>query len=169
MRLLRILRGVTGTALSSAVAWAVVGAGLAAVMPLFYPSVPTRVDVFGVSFKLAAGGAILFGVLGAFVGTMFASALAVAGRNRSFRDLSMRGVLSLGLVAGLASAGTWLGTAAFAIGAWPIKFTIALGIAGILGGGTGPVLLQLARLAPPRRAALPDRDAGRPPATRILG
>jgi hypothetical protein len=86
-------------------------------MALFYPSVPARVDVFGASSKLAAGCAVLFGVLGAFVGTMFAAALAVAGRSRSFRVLSLRAFLSLGIVAGLASGGTWLGSAAVAIGA----------------------------------------------------
>jgi len=169
MRLLRILRGMTGTVLSFAVPWTVVGAGLAVAMALLYPNLPTRVDVFGVSVKLAAGGAVLFGVLGTFVGTMFAAAVAVAGRSRSFHDLSLRAFLSLGLVAGLASAGTWLGSAAVAIGAWPIKFTIALGIAGILGGGTGLALLQLARRAPPRPSALLDRDVGRPAAKRILG
>lgn len=169
MRLLRVLRGMTGTALSFAVPWTVVGAGLAGAMALLYPNLPTRVDVFGVSFRLAAGGAVLFSVLGTFVGTMFAAALAVTGRSRSFRELSLRRFLSLGLVAGLASAGTWLGAAAIAIGAWPITFTIALGIAGILGGSTGLALLLVARRAPPHRSALPDRDAGRPAAMRILG
>lgn len=58
MRVLRILRGMTGTALSFAVPWTVVGAGLAAAMALRYPNLPTRVDVFGVSLNLAAGGPV---------------------------------------------------------------------------------------------------------------
>ncbi len=169
MRLLRILRGMTGTAMSFAVPWTVVGAGLAAAMALGYPDFPTRVEVFGFSLPLAAGGAALFGVLGALVGTLFAAVLAVAGRSRSFGDLSLRGFLGLGVVAGLASAGTWLGSAAVVIGTWPITFTIALGIAGILGGGTGLALLQLARSAPRPPSVLPDHDTGRSATKRILG
>ena len=94
---------------------------------------------------LGLKGAGLFGALGAAVGATFAGALAVSGRRLAFEQLTAGRVLRLGVAGGVVVSGAVLGTIAMLTSAWPVQFSLEVGISALLGGASALTMLQIAR------------------------
>ena len=155
MSVLRVLRGVVATAVTFAVSWGIFGAAFLIAKELMWPR--THPEITGsVYLWLGLKGAGLFGALGAAVGATFAGALAVSGRRLAFEQLSAGRVLRLGVAGGVVVSGAVLGTIAMLAGAWPMQFSLEVGISAVLGGASAWTMFQIARrsLAPPSGAPL---------------
>ena len=83
--------------------------------------------------------------LGFAAGATFAIALAVTGRRLPFEQVTVPRVLALGVAGGAVVSGTLLGAFALLGGAWPLQYSIGLGISALLGGGSALAMLQIAR------------------------
>ena len=103
MRVLRIARGVLGTALTWSIPWAIAGALLRIVFRLESPSFP--------SLSMLYWSAIGAGVAGALIGSVFAIILALGG-STLFARLSYRRIAVLGAIVPVAVSG------AVAVGEW---------------------------------------------------
>jgi hypothetical protein len=146
MRVLRILRGVVGTAVVFVLPWAISGALLAVAVEWVWPNAPVIARGPVHLLQHARDGAKLFGVLGAVVGATFATALAATGRRLRFEQLTSGHVLALGIAGAVGVTGAGLGLDGVLRGAWPVQYTIALGISAVLGGGSAVSMLHIARL-----------------------
>jgi hypothetical protein len=160
MRVLRVLRGVIGTAATFAVSWGIFGAALLIAKELIWPR--THPEITGsVYLWLGLKGAGLFGALGAAVGATFAGALAASGRRLAFEQLSAGRVLRLGVAGGVVVSGAVLGTIAMLTAAWPTHFSVEVGISALLGGASSWAMLQIARRSRPSASGALDSGDGR--------
>jgi hypothetical protein len=150
MRILRLLRGVVMTALTWATVW-----------------VPVSFIAIGVSSLFRTGPAlgmslarfvIVQATLGAISGGVFASALAIVGRRRTFSSLSMPVAAACGAAA--ATLVPVLLRVALSAGlAAPTTVIVStLLTSGVVGATCATLTLAIARRAP----ALPDRSESAP-------
>lgn len=150
MRILRIVRGVVMTALTWATVW-----------------VPASVIAIGVSSLFRTGPAlgmsltrfvIIQATLGAINGGVFASALAIVGRRRTFSSLSMPVAAACGAAA--ATLVPVLVRVALSASLYPPATVIVstLLTSGVVGATCATLTLAMARRAP----ALPDRNESAP-------
>ena len=146
MRVIRILRGIIGTAFAFAVPWAVFGGVLSVVIELVWNG-PFSAHPPSYYVGAALSQVAPFAALGFTVGAAFAGFLAVAGRKLAFEQLTATRVLGLGVAGALAAAGSLLALMAQASGGWHGGYSVALGIAAVLGGGSALSMLWLARRA----------------------
>ncbi len=144
MRVIRILRGIIGTAVAFAVPWAVFGGVLSVVIELVR-NAPVGARPVSYYVGAALSQVAPFAALGFAVGAAFAGFLAVAGRNLAFEQLTAPRVLGLGVTGALAAAGSLLALIAQTGGGWHTGYSVALGIAGVLGGGSALSMLWIAR------------------------
>jgi len=155
VKLIRVLRGVVGTALSFAVPWALAGGALAVGIELLWPSLPGELRTPASLWWFARTGGLMFGALGAVSGALFAAALAASGRRISFEQLNSGRMLALGALGGVTVSGMLFGAFVLTGGAWTVAYTIGMGITALLGGVTGPALLHIARRAPAHTSYVP--------------
>ena len=154
MRALRWLRGMAGTMLVWALAWAVAGAGFGAVHASWFHW--TRHGSFPNQEWLTrstVGGGVFFAILGAMTAVVFGVALSLLERRRSVEDLPVRRVAAVGALCGMAHPllSTVLAYALEGLVLDGIAFSLVL--TALLGGGCAAGTLALARRPP--RAALP--------------
>jgi hypothetical protein len=95
MKGLRRIRGAIGMGLTWAVGWAVAGL-LIGVASMFFPSLP-----WNAFFEVFDAPLPAFAVPGFFAGVFFSAVLGIAGRRRSFQELSLPRVAAWGAVGGL--------------------------------------------------------------------
>lgn len=105
LRMLRIVRGVLGTALAFAVPWAVVGSALAVAIEALWPSAGAQGPMPEFYVTVAQSGPVIFGALGGLAGALYASLLAMSGRRLAFEQLTLTRVLGLGAAGGFAVPG----------------------------------------------------------------
>jgi hypothetical protein len=157
MKLLRVLRGILGTAVAWGLAWiplTLVTWGVAGVLGGNVP--PLRVT-----------GAIVIGaaIRGMISGAAFASVLALAGRRRTFENLRLRDMLVWGAIGGIVAPVISLGAIALTTSAVipPLAIGLGLGMASTVGALSAAGTLWVARKAPELRSqnrALLDSEAG---------
>lgn len=104
MRLLRLLRGTIGTAITWAVGWTLAGTALRLAQAAVF-------DFFGLDASLLLRftviGGLFYAISGAFAGGLFAMLMAVNERRRTFSELSTRRVVAWGTLAGLSYPVLW--------------------------------------------------------------
>jgi hypothetical protein len=156
MRILRTLRGIAVTAVTWAVVWApfsFVSIGLAAFAgQAFSP----RLLAIIVANQI---------VVGAINGAVFAGALAIAGRRRTFESLSMPLMVACGAIGGTLfpfGIRTLILSAGFGIHQPVTTLVTTLITNALLGAGCAALSLKLARRAPAlgRGPDIPSIDAG---------
>ncbi len=147
MGFLRRIRGILGTGLAWALAWAGVGIAIGVYAWLRLPTAP-RVSPL-VFFPLPVA---VFTVFGAVSGAAFATTLAVAERRRSLDDLSVRQTACWGALGGLLLPTVMVGQASVGLPPTAVVTMVGLGMA--LGAGTAAGTLLLAR----RGSSVPDLD-----------
>ena len=142
MKLVRVLRGVLGTAAAWSLAW----------IPLTLASWSITAALFGNVPPFQYWGPIVVGaaVRGAISGAAFAAVLAVAGRRRTFASLRLRDMLLWGAVGGIVAPAITLGAIALTTsGAVPaLSMGLGLGMASVLGAVSAAGTLWVARRAP---------------------
>ena len=157
MRILRLLRGVIGTAVAWVVPWvpiSLIPLGLAILAGNPFPEGALR--AFLVTQTVA----------GLFNGVVFASVVAIAGRKRTFEGLSMPWMAACGAVGGAAGpsliAAVMLSNNSIALPASVLVSTLITN--GLLGAGLASLTLSVARRAPELPSASMDalraHDAG---------
>ena len=141
MKLVRVLRGVLGTAAAWGLAWIPLTLATWSVSALFghVPSIEYWESV-------VIGAA----VRGAISGAAFATVLAIAGRRRTFASLRLRDMLRWGAVGGIVAPAITLGTIALtsATSIPALTMGLGLGFASALGSVSAAGTLWLARKAP---------------------
>ena len=141
MKLIRVLRGVLGTAAAWSLAW----------VPLTLATWSITAALFGSGPPWQYWPTILIGaaVRGAISGAAFATVLAVAGRRRTFESLRLRDMALWGAVGGIVAPAITLGaiavTSASAIPA--LTMGLGLGFASALGAVSATGTLWVARRA----------------------
>ena len=142
MRLLRVLRGVLGTAVAWGLAW----------IPLTLATWSAVAVLGGNVPPLSAFGPIVVGaaIRGAISGAAFATVLAIAGRRRTFANLRLRDMLVWGAVGGLVAPVISLGVIAVTTSVSIPLLTVGFGLAVASGIGalSGVGTLVIARRAP---------------------
>ena len=142
MKIVRIIRGILGTAAAWGLAWIPltvatwsIGAALGAQLP------PLR--FWGMMLVGAA-------IRGAITGTVFATVVAIAGRHREFKALRLRHMIVWGGIGGLVGAAlnlsAYLLNSSLAIPLVPLG--LSLGFSSLLGALSGAGTLYVARRAP---------------------
>ena len=146
MHAIRILRGIVRTAIAFAIPWAVFGGVLSAVIELVWNG-PVGTHPLSYYFSAALSQVAPFAVIGFAVGAVFAGFLAVAGRKLAFEQLTAPRVLGLGVTGALAAGGSFLVLMASRSGGWHTGYSVALGVAAVLGGASALSMLWIARRA----------------------
>jgi hypothetical protein len=141
VRAIRILRGIVRTAVAFAIPWAVFGGVLSAVIELVWNG-PVGTRPLSYYFSAALSQVAPFAV-----GAVFAGFLAVAGRKLAFEQLTAPRVLGLGVTGALAAGGSFLVLMASRSGGWHTGYSVALGVAAVLGGASALSMLWIARRA----------------------
>ena len=131
----RVFRGIIGMGLTFAVAAGVFFSVVAGVVALFFPGVEDEPG-----FMIIAGT-----VWGFAIGVAFSGVLAIAGRRRSFNELSLLRVAALGAGGGLVLAGVLVGATwqEWSVGDALVPATFLP----LLGAGAATASLLLARRA----------------------
>jgi hypothetical protein len=159
LRVLRIVRGILGTALAFAASWAVLGGALAIAIEALWPSASTQQPMPEFYSWAARSGPLVFGVLGGVAGAAYALVLSVVGRRWAFTSLTAKRVMGLGAVGGLTVGSGLFGAAGYYFGIWPVQYSVGVGIAAVLGAGSAAAMLALARRGRERSAIAPLGDA----------
>jgi len=151
---LKRLRGALGMAVSWGIGWAGVLSIATVVVDLIvgYPWTPTLPNL--------AANAVLFGAMGFLAGGSFSVVLAIAGRRRSFEQMSLPKFTGWG-----ALGGTLFGVlmALTSVGGFSVSTLVSSVVFGaILGGASGGGSLVLARRADDGRSLAPGE------ATRLI-
>lgn len=120
MKVIRVLRGVLGTA----AAWSL------ALIPLTLASWSVTAALFGGGPSLEHWAPMVIGaaVRGAISGAAFATVLAIAGRRRTFASLRLRDMVLWGAVGGIVAPTMTLGAIAFTTATAIPTLTIGLGL-----------------------------------------
>ena len=142
MKLIRILRGVLGTAAAWSLAWIPLTLVSWSIVAAFSGNVP----------PLQQWGPIVIGAMvrGAISGAAFATVLAIAGRRRTFASLRLRDMFLWGAVGGIVAPAITLGViAATTTHVIPaVTMGLGLGMASALGAVSAAGTLWVARRAP---------------------
>lgn len=142
MKLIRVVRGVLGTAAAWSLAW----------IPLSLATWTVTAAIFGNVPPLQYWGPMVIGaaVRGAISGAAFAIVLAIAGRRRTFVSLRLRDMLRWGAVGGIVAPAITLGTIALTTSAAvpALSIGLGLGLASALGAVSAAGTLWIARRAP---------------------
>jgi hypothetical protein len=142
VKLIRVLRGVLGTAAAWSLAW----------IPLTLASWSIAAAFSGTVPPLQHWAPIVVGAMvrGAISGAAFATVLAIAGRRRTFASLRLRDMVLWGAVGGIVAPAITLGviaaTTAHIIPA--VTMGLGLGMASVLGAVSAAGTLWVARRAP---------------------
>ena len=142
--MLRMLRGVLGTAIAWAVPWALGGgAALAVIGYASLAHLGSRPPEL--ILEIFWNGAMVAGVIGALSGAAFACVVAVRERHTSFADLTVPRMLLWGAIGGGAIALASVGVAGIANARvlWPLLPLVGLSTA--LGAASATSMLWLAR------------------------
>ena len=141
MNLIRILRGVLGTAAAWSLAWIPLTLATWSIAALFGSGPP--LESWGPMVAYAA-------FRGAMSGAAFATVLAIAGRRRTFESLRMRDMVRWGALGGIVAPAISLGAMALttAVAIPPLSFGLGLSFASILGAVSAGGTLWIARRAP---------------------
>lgn len=162
MRLLRLVRGIVGTALAFAVPWAVIGSALSAAIDTLWPGAGSQGPLPEFYLWVAQSGPVVFGTLGGVAGALYASLLATTGRTLSFDRLTTPRVIALGAAGGFAVGGALFGAAGAYFSIWPVQYSIGVGIATLLGAGSAATLLAWARRSPAKAERTAPSEAPDP-------
>ena len=146
MRAIRILRGIVRTAVAFAIPWAVFGGALSVVIELVWNG-PVGAHPLSRYLDVALSQLAPFAAIGFAVGATFAGFLALAGRRLAFEQLTATRVVGLGVTGALAAGGSILVLMASASGGWHTGYSVALGVAAVLGGASALSMLWIARRA----------------------
>ena len=142
MNVIRVLRGVLGTAAAWSLAW----------IPLTLASWSVTAALFGNAPPLEYWGPMVIGaaIRGAISGAAFATVLAIAGRRRTFASLRLRDMALWGAVGGVVAPAVTLGAIAIMSSSAVPVLTIGLGLgfASALGAASAAGTLWVARRAP---------------------
>ena len=142
MKLIRVLRGVLGTAAAWSLAWIPLTLATWSITAAFSSHVPS----------LQQWGPIVIGAMvrGAISGAAFATVLAIAGRRHTFTSLRSRDMLLWGAVGGIVAPAITLGViATTTTHVIPVlTMGLGLGFASALGAVSAAGTLWVARRAP---------------------
>ena len=159
MKLIRVLRGVVGTATAWSLAW----------IPLTLASWSVTAALVGNVPPLEHWGPMVIGaaVRGAMSGAAFATVLAIAGRRRTFASLRLRDMALWGAVGGIVAPAVTLGAIALMSPSVIPVLTIGLGLgfASALGAVSAAGTLWVARRAPELAAPTPAAQLHAPAET----
>jgi hypothetical protein len=143
MRMLRILRGMLGSAIWWALAWTPLTLLAFGVISLFGGSVPPKSQLVSIVGQLA--------ILGAMSGAAFSAILAVAARRRTFAQLTVPAMLIYGAVGGMLLPATMTALVALRFPSVlnsPGRLAAQLLFTGVLGAVCAVSSLYIARRAP---------------------
>ena len=146
MKMLRVLRGILGTAVAWSVAWIPLTVATWSVAALLGSHVPPA-RYWGAMLASAA-------IRGFICGAAFASVLAIVGRRRSFSTLRFRHMALWGAVGGLVAP--IISLSALALGSValpPLAIGLSLGFSSVVGALSAVSTLYVARRAPGLPAA----------------
>ena len=137
------VRGILGTGLAWAVAWAPIGAAAGAfAWYRFTRQLPADVAVSPVVFLPLP--TVAFAAFGAVSGAVFAITLAITERRQPLNDLSIRQTACLGALGGLTFPGIVLSQASAGLPMSALLISVGLGAG--LGAGSAAATVAIARL-----------------------
>ena len=142
MKIVRIIRGILGTAAAWGLAWIPLSVATWSIALAFGAPVP----------PMRVWGSLLIGATfrGAITGAVFATVVAIAGRRREFKALRLRHMILWGGIGGLVgpalTLSAYLLNSTLAIPLVPLG--LSLGFSSLLGALSGAGTLYVARRAP---------------------
>lgn len=146
MKLLRVLRGVVGTAVTWGLAWIPLTAGFYGVIDVIGPGLPFRfwsTLVFGAAFR------------GAISGAVFGGLLSLIARRRSFSELTFPQLMSCGAAGAIIAPGVTLALGGLVthLAIPPAAIAFSLMMSAGMGIASAAGTLYVARRAPEVRDA----------------
>ena len=142
MKIVRVIRGILGTAAAWSIAW----------IPLTFATWSVAAVLGAHQPSIRFWGAILVGaaIRGAITGAAFATIVAIAGRRREFGAIRLRHMLLWGGIGGLVGAAITVGAFLMTSPAIVPVLDLGLGLAfsSFLGALSGAGTLYVARRAP---------------------
>lgn len=147
MRLLRLLRGTIGTAITWAVVWAVAGTALRLAQGAVIDFLGLGTSLF---LRFTLFGGLFYAISGALAGGLFAMLMAVGERRRTFSELSTRRVVAWGTLAGLSYPVLWFTVRTVMLGSTSIGgLLFSFIVPAALGAASAWTMFSLARRTPP--------------------